>query len=213
VDASDEQICECWSSNLWCEGGVVISWYGGDNVPCDSECQYDEHFCAEGCDVEFPVGALGSPPEWFCRETPAAQVGDPCAPLLCLPTRAVTQPDGSVLQTYLECDGASLECIAVPPPSVNGYMDACPSEAAQFGGEGVAGVAAGGGHLCLIAWDIGLGASRHGQTITCVGDWECPQGSSCDDAVVTLPYGEAFEAVCRPGPRGAPLVVHLPPPP
>lgn len=62
---------------------------------------------------------------------------------------------------------------------------------------------------CLVAHGA-AGAVRHGLTLTCLGDWDCPSGSTCDvfpDPLGPTPPG----AVCRPGARGAALFERLRP--
>jgi hypothetical protein len=56
---------------------------------------------------------------------------------------------------------------------------------------------------CLVAWDTTANVQRSAVARACLGGWECPVGTICDDAIETLPatFTTKF-AVCKPGPRG-----------
>jgi hypothetical protein len=205
-----------------CQQGLVHEVDTGA-VPCDAwhgpDTCYDHgtFMCTQGCtiesQVEWPLDPRIAMPDGaiFCAETPVAALGGPCNHD-CLPTRAEVAADGTVTQQYLECaddSSGGYVCAAAPPPVVDGYLAPCPMTAAHYGGPGVNGVfsAYDDGfdlvHECLLAWDAASGTIANGETIPCIGDWECPDSSLCDDrlALQTPPL-----AVCRPGgPRGAPL--------
>jgi hypothetical protein len=210
-DSVGDAPCKCGSSYAACSGNLVIDWAGGDEFVCTGTCAYTSVTCRDGCDLEWRTEYLGeaAPLAMFCRETPTAMPGDPCSPLGCRPTRAREQPDGSAVQDYLTCDNTTRQCVPGKPPVVTDYLAPCDDWAIEHGGPDRSGVA----NHCLIAWDPDAELSRHGRTIGCIGDWECPQGSSCDDRLENLQFGWTHPPVCRPGPRGAPLVDHLPPPP
>ncbi|HLL25708.1 MAG TPA: hypothetical protein VK427_26405 [Kofleriaceae bacterium] len=167
--------------------------------------------CAEGCavEVEFPerrvedlgIAQLTAAPRVLCAETAEARVGDACKPdgtLPCLPTRAHLAADGTVTgQTYLAC-GANQTCATAPPPVISRYLEACdPAIVAEHGANGVnRGVSVGGVDACLLALNAATHTVASGRTKRCVGDWNCPAGSLCDDQV------SGVAAVCKPGPRG-----------
>lgn len=159
---------------------------------------------------------LAGSPEALCAETPEAKVGDACDPgerqlttfvlpsKSCLPTRARLAADGTVLgQSYLQC--VSGTCQAASAPVVTRYLEACDSAlVAQYAMMNVNGVVAEAPAVnreaCLLAWD-GT-ETRSGVTMTCVGDWQCPEGSLCDDQMTMLKPATSPVAVCKPGPRG-----------
>jgi hypothetical protein len=191
--------CTIWECQAFevCNGGVV-SWSGGADT--DGQCFAEDpcpdpltYACAEGCDVN---GAFFDPaidPSILCHETPTKMIGDPCG---CLPTRAIPQPDGSVLQQYLTC-GANNLCEAAEPPVVDGWLGPCAAinvpadyNGAKYSSDG----------WCLVQ-SVGGTCSESVKTIDCIGDWQCPQGASCDDSLAGAEGG----AFCRPGARGAPL--------
>jgi hypothetical protein len=127
-----------------------------------------EHACSTACDIELDrinVGArsmFSVDPAILCAETPSAFLGNPCGVTsFCLPTRA-TIDNGTVEQQYIAC-GEEL-CIPRPAPFIASFGAPCvesayderdPSRAACFGGV----------------------------TEYCIGDWECPPGTQCDDGV------------------------------
>ena len=197
----------------------------GNGVTCQS-CARDAHLETTADEV----GDYIDHPEVLCAETPEAAVGDFChAPVYtretsypyvtvsgdvpCLPTRARLNPDGTVAgQDYLACDPSDNRCVAAAAPTITGYFETCaPAVLAQYGTSGAVGVvhlgAASGAlggpapEACLIAWDATAQAPTSGMTIECIGDWDCPAGSLCDDEIPKLsaPYPIA---VCKPGPRG-----------
>jgi hypothetical protein len=56
---------------------------------------------------------------------------------------------------------------------------------------------------CLLAWDTTANMQRSAVARVCLGGWECPVGTICDDAIPTLPASFTTKfAVCKPGPRG-----------
>ncbi|HLL25707.1 MAG TPA: hypothetical protein VK427_26400, partial [Kofleriaceae bacterium] len=177
--------------------------------------------CTQGCAVDTSLrefaptsnqGALRSSipkflfaPRVLCAETPQAAVGDSCklnGTMPCLPTRAQLAADGTVTgQTYLVC-GADEKCAAAPAPVIPQYLEPCaPSYITQYGHPGVNAFATTGSGACLLAWNTATQAVATGRTTKCVGDWDCPAGSLCDDQVVSVHFND-FSAVCKPGPRG-----------
>jgi hypothetical protein len=184
-------------------------------VPCVEwvgSCPGTTAQCSGGCDLVFSAhrtddwsGQLAA----LCRDTQVAKVGDSCANQ-CLPTRAVADAQGNVTQQYLACTGGT--CAAAAAPSVGNYLGACGAMAVQFGAPGVTGVVSDGTNACLLAWDTAAGKTRQGSTIFCIGDWECPSGSSCDDSLPFVDDVGVIGAVCRPGARGAALLARLPAP-
>jgi hypothetical protein len=173
--------------------------------------------CAQGCAVETLVHeggtlTLSAPvartPAALCKETPEAKAGDQCADPgePCVPTRARLAADGTVAgQDYLTCAGAT--CAAAAAPTIAHYLDRCDATTLQTygktGARGVAPVVNGvGTSACLLAWDTQTGAITSGVTTRCVGDWNCPAGALCDDALTDLTNRQQVIAVCKPGPRG-----------
>lgn len=174
----------------------------------------DKVTCATGCALQarftfpsFPIMPMPAP-ELFCAGVPEAQVGDACSTqgVSCVPTHARLAADGTVAsQTYLACDPTTNGgvCAIVPAPTITNYLTACSvALVAQFGIEDVNGVVVpdefGG---CLLAWDPAAGAVTSGITRRCLGDWQCPDGSLCDDQLNKV-SGASPAAVCKPGPRG-----------
>jgi hypothetical protein len=209
---ADTTVSECFQER-GCEHGRALD-VPSTEVPNDlwttTFCEdYFSRPCAAGCAVESvgPGTDLGNQidPVIFCAETPDAQAGDSCA-LGCLPTRASVDANGVVTQAYLACDQTAGRCAAAPPPTVATWMQPCPKTAAGRGpgANGRASADQDGGDQCLIAWDATTSTIASGQTIACLGDWECPAGAMCDDHVPAVD-GEGGGAVCRPGARGTPI--------
>lgn len=220
-DSRPGEICECFTE-IGCRSGQAVH-SGTGEIPCDEWyagfCEdYGGHACTAGCYVESVVGSESprlsyAPSAVFCLETPAAQLGDSCAND-CLPTRAQVATDGTVTQQYLQCGGTTTAmCVAAPPPVIDNYLAPCPNAAARWGGPGANGITGASDdgfaftYVCLLAWDPATATTASGATIQCVGDWDCPDGSLCDDHVAQIPadyFGPI--AVCRPGgPRGEPI--------
>ena len=152
--------------------------------------------------------ALVTRPEALCAETPDAQPGDACSSYAlapnsqpCVPTRAQLGSDGTVTgQAYLACAPTGT-CVTAPAPTIAGYLTACAGSGATAGSAGVD--VFGSDHACLVAPGSD-GTVASGLTIRCVGDWECPQGSLCDDQIAVRATTEPLQsttAVCKPGPR------------
>jgi hypothetical protein len=167
--------------------------------------------CTAGCAIESLEYDYDPDldPAILCAETPDAHEGDPCTvDDDCLPTRATVDASGVVTQAYLACDATSGACVAAsPPPPAATWMQPCPSAVAIAGKPGVNGLAADEfGEPCLLAWDAATSTIANGLTPNCIGDWDCPAGTVCDDAVPPLEvFGDDPIAVCRPGARGTPL--------
>lgn len=163
--------------------------------------------CANGCSVsgsETFLTSYAMTPISLCAETPDVQIGDSCT-TSCVPTRAALAGDGTVLsEAYLACDSGSHRCVAQNAPVLPNYLHACdPSIVAQHNGQSVNGVDGSPNawmSSCLLAWDSAAQAMTSGVTHVCIGDWECPEGSLCDDQITSLVGGPL--AVCKPGPRG-----------
>ncbi|HEY5944682.1 MAG TPA: hypothetical protein VIV40_04295 [Kofleriaceae bacterium] len=202
------------TSQIQCRAGVA---YQRDPapIPCEAwtgSCAGVAHACTAGCDLEFWATRLANDYatslDAFCSETPVAQVGDTCA-RGCLPTRAVADAQGNVTQQYLRCDAN--QCAIAAPATVESYLAPC-GVGGDLAGPDVTGIASDGGdRVCLIAWDATSSTSRKGSSVHCVGDWECPDGSSCDDSLPLVDHSGGSTAVCRPGARGSALFARLPP--
>jgi hypothetical protein len=184
--------------------------------------------CAAGCATTGDVGQRQLLPGFdlfrlakhaaaLCNETPEAKAGDPCSraflsPHGCAPTRAKLATDGSVIgHDYLACSDTTKQCIASPGPTISGYLAACDAATlAQHGAANVNGVVAVDVTMasnpmrraCLLAWDSAAQAISSGRSISCIGDWECPAGSLCDDQIAVLGVAAQKIAACKPGPRG-----------
>jgi hypothetical protein len=188
VDGSGE-ICDCWPM-LACNAMVVYEWGGfGPEDPdaCEQSCLIDSYPCTNGCDVE---GATfyewDFAPEALCAGTPDAVVGDACTSV-CIPTHG----------TYLACDPSTHQCVATSAPVVEDWLAPCVDVPAppQPGFVGVDAL-----HSCLMQDVPAASCFATAHSIQCNGDWECPEGATCDD---DLPGGGG--AWCRPGARGTPL--------
>lgn len=200
-----------------CVDGRVPLWQL-EPTPCwewtDSCAPVGYQTCAAGCDVEGAVwevpGAVVAEAR-LCAESPTARVGDACpnGRWDCRPTRLEPQPDGSLRQIYLDCENRV--CAEQPPPDRPTFLAACdkvdPAEVAPWIGSGATGVITNISTPCLLVDD---GTCLHvGRTYGCDGDWDCPQGASCErlswlDGEVAPTGG-----VCRPGLRGTPIAVEL----
>lgn len=169
--------------------------------------------CASGCAAESKV-ALSGTTDWeiasfgknaaiLCAETPEAQVGAACmvnwgSP--CLPTRAHLNADGTVAsQTYLHCSQTG-RCELGGAPIIASYLQPCDAMTlATYGTSGANGRAG----TCLLAWDSAMQRITSGQSRICLGDWDCPAGSLCDDQITALDTPPPPRlAICKPGPRG-----------
>ncbi len=200
-----------------CEGGLAVLAFDRSATTSNTCVQHftEEKSCLtacaiEGVEVRAGIVTTGFPltPLVLCAETPVAQLGDPCAAQgeACLPTRATLAPDGTVTgQQHLVC-GADRTCIGTTAPTVPSYLAPCaPPVLEQYGTAGQLGVVADpdrASAACLLAWDAATSAIASGQSIVCVGDWECPAGALCDDQLPLLTPSTAPVAVCKPGPRG-----------
>ncbi len=203
-----------------CVGGhaVLDGWYmATTSGTCDTHFDY-EATCSAGCAVQADEQGYGFPgqiglwvladhPELLCAETPGAQVGDRCyeTPAPCT-TRATLAADGTVAgQAYLTC-ADNLTCAAATAPPAWAPVACDATILAQYGTTGAHGVVAdpaGSTGACLLAWDDVAHAITSAVTTVCVGDWECPSGALCDDAIPVLsPTTAPAVAVCKPGPRG-----------
>ena len=187
-----------------CTAGVIhVYGFGARPVACDAPivanaCDKSTVTCALGCRAEVTVGggpnSSGSDPyAWLCLAETPARVGDACVTDDdCHPTFAIPDSGGNLRQTYLRCDGAST-CEVASPPTVTGYGEPCaPGPVVSFDVTWTAGATA--GDVCLA---VDRGCLRTFASRTCAGDWDCPQGSRCDD---TIPHagGAAGTGVCHP---------------
>ena len=178
-------IIDCLQDATACSGGRITTYTGANT---DGMCfESWEGVCPEPTNVDCPDGCEidgarydGHLGDRLCRAE-TKEAGDPCP----CTTRAVDLGDGTVAQSYLECAGNV--CVAADPPVIARWLEPCdwvtPPSDTYNGAQG----------FCLVA------CGRTGETIYCVGDWECPEGATCD-----LVPGEETP-VCRPGPRGAPI--------
>jgi hypothetical protein len=169
--------------------------------------------CASGCAVQSQMTLewsydardlyqLGHAAPVLCAETPEKRAGDPCDLLgtnPCWPTRARVNADGTVAgQDYLQCNAGA--CAPTAAPVVSGYLAPC--SAPHQEAAGVNGVVVNAVDGCLLAWDATTQTVFTGATRVCIGDWQCPAGSLCDDQVTNLAGGGTPIGVCKPGPRG-----------
>ena len=193
------------------EGLTIVGEDGGSAHCFGGDTQVSHATCTQGCIVETVVTGASNTlptadPGLLCAERPSKKVGDACTDV-CWPTRAELAADGTVTgQTYLACDHTTSTCVAAPAPVIPGYLKAsCDPNATSAVSSGV-------GYIegtqyeqvysyppCLIVWSGGVQYS--GATIACLGDWDCPDGSLCDDQLDLLTGYRPF-AVCKPGPKG-----------
>lgn len=214
-----------------CVDGSAKTWTGwfykgaGSHSMCSVMLDSNTASCANGCAIRGGTFLHGEPsaditafvdaPQILCSDSPEASVGDACntigtAP--CLPTRVRFNADGTVAgQDYLAC-GAGGTCVAAPAPVIAGYLQPCdPAIVAQHASPGTNGLVAlynqsfGYVHRpsgCLVAWNSTTQSMASGVAPYCVGDWQCPAGALCDDAVPSLTSPGTFTGICKPGPRG-----------
>jgi hypothetical protein len=207
------------SQKASCQGGTAsvdtLFYYMG--AGSHSNCGYENKAtvqCASGCGAEsalalsgttdWEIASFGKDAALLCAETPEAQVGAACLPNFgspCLPTRAHLNADGTVAsQAYLHCDPASYRCAVASPPVVASYLQPCDTTTLATYGKTDANGRAG---TCLLAWDSAMQRITSGQTRICLGDWDCPAGSLCDDQITALDTPPPPRlAICKPGPRG-----------
>ena len=199
--------------NVTCLNGLV---YYELATGCSAQAETETfHRCSAGCAVQAMsrAGAQAAPLAndlaAFCSDTRAAQVGDACDDATpCLPTRATLAADGTVTgQEYLTCGEG--KCIAAAAPDVPEYLGACADDPTPYAGQTgliVATVydpaAPDAAAACLVATDPVTKRVASAATITCVGDWECPDGALCDDQLDQLAGGFVALGACKPGPRG-----------
>jgi hypothetical protein len=197
---------ECFAS-VACSNAQAYRTGGGE-LPCERGmvCALERTTCSAGCalDVSVPGGfEFTGDVSALCAETPAAAIGDSCEHQ-CLPTRAAIAADGTVTQQYLACvddpSRGTSACAAAPAPVVDSYLQAC-SAYQLSDARNRAGVDGVIDDDCLVAWD---GATLHaGSTFRCLGDWDCPDGSLCDDQLFYAGDPDRSPGVCKPGgPRG-----------
>ena len=201
--------CVPSSTRVSCVGGMARVQV--NHVPqspmfsCSKPPDVTTATCASGCTIEgvrtysWQATLVPKAPQ-LCAETDVAVAGGPCP---CLPVRATLASDGTVaMTTYLRCVAGA--CEAAPAPTIASYLQRCDAATlAQYGVQDVNGVVVAGDAGCLLAWNPATSAVTSGVTQRCIGDWDCPAGSLCDDEVATVnPVGEAV-AVCKPGPRGS----------
>ena len=213
---------DCFGA-LECRDGKAIAW-AHTPVPCwawTGRCPRTEVTCAGGCALEFyddRVVEYGRQTldglRALCAETPLAAVGDRCDESGCVPVRAATAEDGTARLTYLACELATRTCTVTGAPVIDRYLEGCPLAAASLGRnlqEGVVSVTPRPTfdlQWCLVARND-AGDVRHGLTLSCIGDWDCPASSTCDTFRDT-DFGDLPVALCRPGPRGTKLFDRLP---
>jgi hypothetical protein len=212
--------CHIWAHRMSClatETTFSEEFYPGDtsstlcllppittSVTCPSGCAIQGWRLTYVADPSDPVESLRDP-SVLCKGAPERKVGDPCSGEgSCQPTVARLNDDGTVASmSYLTCSGGT--CVEAPPPVYEGYLEGCdPDVVAYRGGAGVLGVVTDrsrtSSEACLLAWDETAQATASGRTLTCVGDWQCPVGSLCDDQIPLLNDGRG--PICKPGPRG-----------
>jgi hypothetical protein len=181
--------------------------YAGEEVQCTSGCAVTGFKTVAVTDAQASqLKAFVSNASVLCAETPVAQVGDACdssGSHPCLPTRAQLAADGTVAsQSYLACAETG-QCVAAAAPVIAGYLQPCdPATLTSYGVVDANGAVASYISACLLAWNSNTQAITSGRTISCIGDWECPEGSLCDDMIVDLMSPSQRLNVCKPGPRG-----------
>lgn len=213
---------DCFGA-IECSDGKAIAWAHAP-VRCSEwtgQCPHVAVTCEGGCALVFRNNAIVDY-EWqnpdrlraLCAETPTAEVGDLCNEGSCVPIRAATAGDGTATLSYLACHPATHTCAVADPPMIDRYLSGCPRAAVNLDRalrEGVVFAAPDQTfelQWCLVARND-TGAVRHGLTLSCIGDWDCPAGSTCDTFLDSTFGTYPRVAVCRPGPRGASLFDRL----
>lgn len=192
----------CVAGSVTSYPGAAITSSCSSHVECPS---YAPHVCAQGCAVEgVSVSQSSANVEAFCAETPSKHVGDSCrSDEECLPNKAESQPDGTLLTTFLKCDGGKGACVQAPAVSSSTFGGTCDISRRVREGDGQVSPVNFGDGFCLAFTDAQAGCVRSGTTWPCVGDQQCPLGWYCATLVdLTRTDGIGAAAVCRPGPRG-----------
>jgi hypothetical protein len=208
---------EHWSLTLTCIGdqasGTLVGYTSSGTAHCPSGgMETWSATCAQGCAVqgslEVESGGTGPEPPWIhdpgllCAERASTKVGDPCTDE-CWPTRADLAADGTVTgQTYLVCDSTTMTCREWPGPG--GWLPSpCDSSLSSQLPPGTTGyrIPVASTQACLVAWDS-TNQPVTASTSQCIGDWQCPTSTLCDDHLVDLDDATQVHGVCKPGPKG-----------
>ena len=219
----DDEVCSGEMTSLSCqgdeaEGMITFGATTSATIACARDHDVDEIVTCPGggCYLQVQTtqpfnhdGEAILDPAALCTKTPVAQAGDACdaAQHPCLPTRVQLAADGTVAgQDYLACDNGT--CVAAPPPVVASYLQACAAEilaretAQSAAHADVDTVDNFNGGWCLVAWDDAAQRAATGVTIACMGDWDCPAQSLCDDRIPLVGATADRPGVCKPGPKG-----------
>jgi len=198
----------CWLDcfpYVHCHGDLLshepaASWHGecGHEPSCPAPEQIT---CTEGCrgEVSYLWALQFGDYQWLCAPVRRAEVGQGCATDDdCHPTYAIPVSTDLLRQEYLRC--APGGCEVAPAPVVDGYFLLCDATITITvpGPVWVEDPGRGAGAVCIQATDA---CDRQAASITCDGDWVCPQGSYCDR---DLPHVDGLDhgvGVCRPGPH------------
>jgi hypothetical protein len=211
--------CYLYRTRVSCSGSTAVSsdeYFPGStsSTLCTLPPITQSVTCADGCALESmavfyfeerrrPADVPGAGA--LCQGAAQAQLGDACVgDGACMPTTARLADDGTVVSTgHLVCRAGA--CAEGPGPTIERYLEACSAATTSQHGPGTLGVIASsdGGTSCLLVWDEAAQAIASGVTRTCIGDWQCPAGSLCDDQLPELNDPQRPMAVCKPGPRGA----------
>jgi hypothetical protein len=198
-DAGSDCHWDCFGY-LSCANGIVTEW-AHTPVPCErwtGECPRtgETYTCARGCRTDgASVPTSGSDSlAVACEEGRPKKAGDPCTTEDdCLPTPAIPDGMGHLVNTYLTCDGTT--CVTRPPPDVPDYLGACGEGlfgAVPPGYHGILAAPACSGGLCLYYRRHDVTCVDQGCTLRCAGDQDCPQGSACVEF-------DAVSGACKPG--------------
>lgn len=195
---------------LTCAEGIV-TLYNHVAVPCEywtGGCPHEvvytcEKFCSSSVEQD-PY----TEPSRLCEEGRPKKVGDPCeAEADCEPQIPERNPDGSIMNIYLQCDLEMHLCVERPAPVVADWLATC-DLSHPFGSEdrfefGYVRSAACDSGLCIMAEEETC--VRQGCTTECDRDSDCPMGAVCQFALQDWSTShsdevEVIEGVCKPGP-------------
>jgi hypothetical protein len=130
----------------------------------------------------------------MCEEVRPKKAGDACMTEEdCLPTPALPDAQGNLVNTYLTCDGTT--CVNRPPPEVPDYLAACGEglfDEVEPGEYGIVAAPECEGGLCLYYRRSDAACVDQGCTLRCAADQDCPNGSACVDF-------DEVSGACKPG--------------
>jgi len=167
--------CEAWTGSC-----------GSGQFDCESGCRADgvrESF-AQTMDVAIAD---------LCEEHRPKQVDDLCATEAdCQPQVAVRNDDGTVSNTYLECDATLGRCVARAPTVIKDFFATCDLHPIRKPRHSVLETSLCSGGVCAYSANDTDACIHQACTARCDSDGDCPQGTIClGDATV-------FRGLCMP---------------